>query len=66
MAALKYKGNQMDQHSIRRSYLLYLFLSVLFFNGFFAAPNEVNAGELKQIAQSGEGEEGDDEDDDDC
>jgi hypothetical protein len=56
----------MDQHSIRRSFLLYLFLSGLFFNGFFAVPNEVNARELHQIAQSGADEEGDDEDDEDC
>jgi hypothetical protein len=57
----------MDQHSIRRSFLLYFFLSGLFFNGFFAVHNEVKASELPQIAQSGAGEEGDDdEDDEDC
>jgi hypothetical protein len=56
----------MDQHSIRRSFLLYLFLSGFFFNGFFTVPNEVNARELNQIAQSDAGEEGDDEDDEDC
>jgi pilus assembly protein TadC len=56
----------MDQHSIRKFFLLYLLLSGLFFNGLFAVPNEVNARELKQIAQSGADEEGDDEDDEDC
>jgi hypothetical protein len=56
----------MEQHSIRRSFLLYLFLSGLFLNGFFTVSNEVNARELQQIAQSGADEEGDDEDDEDC
>jgi hypothetical protein len=56
----------MDQHSIRRHFLLYLFISSFFYNGFFAVSNDVKAGELTQIAQSGDGEEGDDEDDEDC
>jgi hypothetical protein len=56
----------MDQHSIRKFFLLYLFLSGLFFNGLFSVPNEVNARVLNQIAQSGSDEEGDDEDDEDC
>jgi hypothetical protein len=59
----------MDQHSIRRSFLLYLFLSGFICSGFIPASIEVNAKELKQIAQSSaddEGDEGDDEDDEDC
>jgi hypothetical protein len=56
----------MDQHSIKRSFLLYFFLSGLFFSGFVNAPIEVNAKELNQIAQSSAGDEGDDEDDEDC
>jgi hypothetical protein len=55
----------MDQRSIKKSFLLYFFLSCVFFIGFFAIPNEVNAGELLQIAQSG-ADEDDDEDDEDC
>jgi hypothetical protein len=58
----------MDQHSIRRFFLPNLFLLGLFFSCFFAVPNEVNARELYQIAQSGADEDGDgdDEDDEDC
>jgi hypothetical protein len=54
------------QQSIKRSFLLYFFLSGLFFSGFVTAPIEVNAKELNQIAQSSAGDEGDDEDDEDC
>jgi hypothetical protein len=54
----------MDQRSIRRNFLLYLFLSGLFFSGFFTIPDKVNARELLQIAQSSAGEEEDDEDED--
>jgi hypothetical protein len=56
----------MDQCSIRKSFLPYLFLSVLFFNGFIATPYDVNARELLQIAQSGAGEDDDEDEDEDC
>jgi hypothetical protein len=62
---LKTKGNQMDQRSIINSFLLHLFLSGLLFNGMLVIPNEPDASELPQIAQSSAGED-DDEDDDDC
>jgi hypothetical protein len=56
----------MDQHSMRKKrYLLYIFFSGLLLNNFFATPSEVDAGELLQIAQSGEAED-DEDDDEDC
>jgi len=55
----------MDQHSITRSFLLYLFLSGLFFNGLFLNTYEAIASEKDQIAQSVTNEE-DEEDDEDC
>lgn len=56
----------MDQHSIRKSFLICLFASFFTVICFFSFSNVVNAGELLQIAESGSGEEGDDEDDEDC
>jgi hypothetical protein len=57
----------MDQHSMRKKrYLLYIFFSGLLLNNFFATPSEVDAGELLQIAQSGEAEDDEDDDDEDC
>jgi len=61
------KGYQMDQHSMRKKrYLLYIFFSGLLLNSIFATPSEVDAGELLQIAQSGEAEDNDEDDDEDC
>jgi hypothetical protein len=57
----------MDQHSMRKKrYLLYIFFSGLLLNSIFATPSEVDAGELLQIAQSGEAEDNDEDDDEDC
>ena len=56
----------MDQHSIKKLLLIYLFLSGLLFIGFFTISDDANAEEFLQIAETGSDEEGDDEDDEDC
>lgn len=57
----------MDQNSmIKKRYLLYLFFSGLLLNSLLATASEVDAGELLQIAQSGETEDNDEDDDEDC
>ena len=65
ITSIKKKGTKMEQHSIIRSFLLYLFLSGLFFNGLFLDTYKAIASEKDQIAQSVTDEE-DEEDDEDC
>jgi hypothetical protein len=57
----------MDQLSIIRSSLLYLFLSGLFYSGLFVTSEEAIASVSQQIAQTVANDEGEDEEDEeDC